>query len=453
MWRSILASSLALAAGSAVAQQNQAVLSDNARTPSEDTADPLDSIISASPLLSLHRSLCEIKGISDHEQPVADFLTSYLTQRNFTVVKQFVPFDNDNDGRGDEPPRYNVYAYPSWQPPFPEIILTSHLDTVPPFIPYSLSAPNSSSSSREDILISGRGTVDAKASVAAQILAAETHLSSSPDTRLGLLFVVSEEVGGLGMSHFSQSDLNIPYPSQDDDGKIRGYHTVIFGEPTERTLAAGHKGSIAFTLSVLGKPAHSGYPWLGRSAVSRILPILERIDNLGRISEAEGGLPHSDKYGNTTVNIGIVRAGVANNVVPASAFADITARLAGGTVDDAKRAIRKAVFGESDDDDRDVELVFGGDPYAPVDLDTDVDGFEIDTMNYGTDVPHLDVSVGHDHGETDVKRYLYGPGSILVAHGKNEALTVGELEAGYEGYLKLIDAAVKRGEKLRRGPD
>lgn len=441
---SILTASLALAAAHATAEQQQQVL-----LPDAISTSSLDSIIAASPLLALHRSLCEIKGISDHETSVGDFLSNYLETHNFTVEKQPVPFDNDPDGRTDEPARFNIYAYPSWQPAFPEIILTSHLDTVPPFIPYSLRAPQDSSS-RKNILISGRGTVDAKASATAQIRAAEEYLSSSPDTKIGLLFVVSEETGGSGMTYFSNSALNTPYPSKDKNkpGESVGYHTVIFGEPTERALAAGHKGSIAFSVSVKGKPAHSGYPWLGRSAISRMLPILEKIDNLGRIPAGEGGLSRSDKYGNTTVNIGIVRGGVANNVVPAFAVADVTARLAGGTVGDAKRAITRAVFGgdedgdEDEDEDEDVKLVFGGDPYGPVDLDTDVKGFEVDTMNYGTDVPHLDVTGGRE--ETQVKRYLYGPGTILVAHGENEGLTVGELEEGFEGYMKLIDAVVKR---------
>ena len=53
--------------------------------------------------------------------------------------------------------------------------------------------------------------------------------------------------------------------------------------------------------------------------------------------------------------------------------------------------------------------------------------------NYGTDVPNLD----GDH-----VRYLYGPGSILVAHGDDEGLQVKELEDAVEGYRKLILHAV-----------
>ena len=50
-------------------------------------------------------------------------------------------------------------------------------------------------------------------------------------------------------------------------------------------------------------------------------------------------------------------------------------------------------------------------------------------MSYGTDVPNL---------EGDHVSYLYGPGSIFVAHGDDEALTVGDLEDAVEGYKKLV---------------
>lgn len=56
-------------------------------------------------------------------------------------------------------------------------------------------------------------------------------------------------------------------------------------------------------------------------------------------------------------------------------------------------------------------------------------GFETLVANYGTDIPHL---------QGDFVRYLYGPGTILVAHGDDEALTVGDLEEAVEGFKKLI---------------
>lgn len=56
-------------------------------------------------------------------------------------------------------------------------------------------------------------------------------------------------------------------------------------------------------------------------------------------------------------------------------------------------------------------------------------GFDTITVNYGTDVPNL---------KGNFTRYLYGPGSILVAHGSHENVTLGDLETAVEGYQSLI---------------
>ncbi|RAK98371.1 M20 family metallopeptidase [Aspergillus ibericus CBS 121593] len=392
------------------------------QTPLSLSSSPSD-IIDASPFLSFHRALVQIPSVSGNESAVGSFVAGFLESHNFTVIKQPVPSSSHGNTN-----RFNIFAYPSDSPSKdrPEILLTSHIDTVPPFIPYSL---HDDADSNRDILIAGRGTVDAKASVAAQIFAVLDTLRANPTASLGLLFVVDEEVGGLGMRVFSESPLN-PSPSP--------FHTVIFGEPTELALVAGHKGMLEFPLIATGKAAHSGYPWLGQSAISAILPALSRVDTLGNIPAEEGGLPASDKYGRTTVNIGRVDAGVAANVVPASAFAEVAIRLASGTPDEAREIIARAVKNATGNDEHvycDFTARSAG--YPPQDLDTDVSGFEVITVNYATDVPNLKVSEG-------VRRYLYGPGSIHVAHGDNEAITIGQLEEAIDGYKRLIEAAVQR---------
>lgn len=393
--------------------------------------------ISNDPLLSLHRDLVGIESISGNEHDVGIFLADYLEARNFTVVKQEVPPVDKKDGEGDDSDapktRYNIYAYPSSQLEAPSVLVTSHIDTVPPFIPYSVHQPQTQKSDSQlnldDLVLAGRGTVDAKGSVAAQICAVLDTLEKNPDAKLGLLFVVGEEIGGDGMKVFSDSKLN----------SDSAYHTVIFGEPTEAALVSGHKGMLGFEVLAHGKAAHSGYPWLGKSAVSGILPALTRVDKLGKIPASEGGLPSSPKYGETTLNIGVVRAGVATNVVPASARADVSVRLAAGTPDEAREIIRRAVADATSDVDADVEVDFTThrESYSPQDLDTDVPGFGVIPVNYGTDVPNLQVRSG-------VKRYLYGPGSIFVAHGDNEGLAVRELKGAVDGYKKLLEAALDK---------
>lgn len=56
-------------------------------------------------------------------------------------------------------------------------------------------------------------------------------------------------------------------------------------------------------------------------------------------------------------------------------------------------------------------------------------GFDTIVANYGTDIHFL---------EGNHARYLYGPGTILVAHGDDEALTVADLEEAVEGFKKLV---------------
>ncbi|KAA8644842.1 M20 family metallopeptidase [Aspergillus tanneri] len=390
-------------------------------------ANSLDDVINASPFLSFHRDIVQIASVSGNERHVGSFVADFLQSHNFTVIKQ--PVTGKKNGQH----RFNIFAHlPSSRP---EILLTSHIDTVPPYIPYSLNRIDHDlpTDDAATIRISGRGSVDAKGSVAAQVFAALDLLQDHPDAPLGLLFVVDEEVGGDGMRVFSESTLN-PAPSS--------FHTVIFGEPTELALVSGHKGILGFQLIAKGQAAHSGYPWLGRSALSAILPALSRVDQLGDTPAHEGGLPTSPKYGRTTVNIGRVEAGVAANVVPAFARADVAVRLAAGTPDEAREIIRRAVQDATDGND-DVYADFtthsGGHP--PQDLDTDVPGFPVMTVNYGTDVPNLKI---HERPDGPVRRYLYGPGSIHVAHGDNEGLTVAELEEAVRGYRKLIDAALNR---------
>ena len=397
----------------------------------------LSKVIEASPFLSFHRDLVELPSVSSEELDLGLWLEKYLISVNFTVQRQHV---DQSPGSSNKKPRYNLIARPdqsqsrdtNYHRAGPKVILTSHIDTVPPFLPYKLSSKPSASSSSfdpKDIIVAGRGTVDDKACVAAQTHALISLLSTNAVSQsdVALVFVVDEERYGTGMRAYASSPIN--------KHLAESYHTVIFGEPTEGKLAAGHKGVLGVSVSARGKAAHSGYPWLGRSANSMLLPVLTKLDMLGNIPESEGGLPASSKYGNTTVNIGRFEGGVAANVVAESASAIAAIRLAGGDAETAKKTIMRAVK-DSAIESEGLEVSFSG-GYGPIDIDTDVEGFDTITVNYGTDIPNLELKEG-------VKKYLYGPGSILVAHGANESLTVGDLEESVEGYKKLVLAALKR---------
>ncbi|KAI0437365.1 hypothetical protein F4803DRAFT_159724 [Xylaria telfairii] len=363
-------------------------------------------------LVSLHKSLVEISSVTFTENAVGQFLVDYLTERDLVAELQFLP--PSDAPNSDNKPRFNVLAWPGpSRDPSPKVLVTSHIDTVPPHIPYSRTdeEPNG------ETIIAGRGSVDAKASVAAQITAVFDLLGSGRIDAgdVMLLFVVGEERTGDGMRHFSDTMASL------DPGRRPHFKAAIFGEPTEGKLACGHKGFFGCTVTTHGKAGHSGYPWLGKSAIE----VLMR----GLVEVLDTDLGSTELFGNTTINIGTIEGGVASNVIPAVAVARIAGRVAIGPELDGGRIVVervKEVLRGVDEDAFELECANG---YGVVECACDVPGFEAITVNYGTDVPNF---------KGNHTRYLYGPGSILVAHGADEAIKLKDLEAGVEDFKKLI---------------
>ncbi|KAE8452100.1 hypothetical protein EG329_001567 [Mollisiaceae sp. DMI_Dod_QoI] len=357
-----------------------------------DVQEPILSQTTSS-LLELHKGLIEHESITGNEDNVAKYLTSYLESRNFTVETQDVgPFEDSTT------PRQNLLAYVGKQRKT-RTLVSSHIDTVPPFWKYK----------RIGDEIWGRGSVDAKGSVATQIIAVEELLAAGKivEGDVALLFVVGEERGGDGMK--KANDLGLTW------------ETCIFGEPTELKLASGHKGIMSVDIKAKGKAGHSGYPELGKNANSMLIPALNALLSME--------LPWNEKYGNTTLNIGRMEGGVAPNVIAEEAYANIAIRIADGEPE----VIEKIILDTLDAVGQELDVKFNG-GYGPVYIDSDVPGFEKIVVNYGTDIPNL---------KGDHKRYLYGPGTILMAHSDHEHLKIQDLKAAVKGYKALIKYALQ----------
>lgn len=336
-------------------------------------------------LINFHKHLVEIESITSNETAVALFLKEYLESAGLTVELQEVA-----------PKRFNVYSYYGSQRDN-TIVVTSHIDTVPPFIPYSVDGSK----------IYGRGSCDAKGSVAAQVFAV-LSLIKSGEIRPGtasLLFVVGEEVDGLGMLHSDQLGTK--------------WDVGIFGEPTELKLGVGHKGGLLVDIAVDGVACHSGYPELGVSATEILIPALNRL--------LEQKWPVNELLGPTTVNIGKIDAGVAHNVVPPRAEAGAFFRISDDS-EPVKRAVESALGGV---DRLSYNISFESRPQY---LDYDIPGFETIVLAYATDIPHMQQHLS--------KRYLYGPGTIHVAHSDHEFVEVDDLVLAVEGYANIIRAAM-----------
>lgn len=253
------------------------------------------------PVLSLTRSLMEIESTSGSERAVANFIAGWLEARGWTVQLQSV-----DGGAGD---RANVLAYRNSSSLSDiELLFNTHMDTVPPYIGFSEDAER----------IYGRGSTDAKSNLAAMLTAVQNMVESGePDVeRIGFLFVVGEEVDHAGMIKANELGLAIKY--------------LVVGEPTESKMGVGHKGGYKFLLEREGRAAHSGYPELGESAIE---PLMEVALDLSRAD-----LPTSPVLGKTTLNVGMFNGGVAANVIPEYARAEVMVRVA-TTVEETASAI------------------------------------------------------------------------------------------------------------------
>ncbi|KAG5932546.1 hypothetical protein E4U53_001273 [Claviceps sorghi] len=373
-------------------------------------------------LLHLHRQLVSIPSISGDENAVGNFLAEYLTERGYHAELQFVRALDHGAAAGKE--RFNVLAWKGQreQQPSPRVVVSSHIDVVPPHIPYAIQ----SGQVTKNTMIKGRGSVDAKGSVASMITALnQLHRTGSINANdVMLLFVVGEETTGDGMKAFSDS---LSQGKIGDKHPFSPFEAVIFGEPTENKLACGHKGGLFCDIVATGVPGHSGYPWLGKSANELMVRAMARV--------LDADLGSSDLYGNTTFNIGRFDGGVANNVIPERATVSFAARVAIGPEGSGHKIVKEKVERILDDLDKDAFEMTCTHGYGFVESKCDVDGFEKITVNYGTDMPNL----AGNH-----TRYLYGPGNILVAHGARENLTVADLEEAVEGYQKLILHVLKQ---------
>ena len=331
-------------------------------------------------LFELTKELMKIPSTSGEEREVGEFLRDYLDSLGYEVQLQEV-----EDGRK------NVIA---WASDDPSVFLSTHMDTVPPFIPPT----------EDDEKIYGRGSCDAKGIIASQITAAE-NLRKQGINNIGLLYTVDEEESGKGARAANDHPI----------GEKCKY--LINGEPTDLDLAIGSKGSLRMLLKTEGKAAHSAYPEMGDSAIEKIIEVLHDI----RASE----LPRDDFFGETTLNIGTIKGGLKTNVVAPSAEAGLHIRMV-TELQPVLDVLEKAIGGRATLETMSCSL--------PVKM-LEVEGFKQKVVRFTTDIPYL------TNWGTPL---LLGAGSILDAHTSHEFVLKEDLEKAVELYEELVKYLTER---------
>lgn len=328
-------------------------------------------------VVSLAAELLAIQSTTGSEAGVVDFVSRWLVARGWNMTLQEVT-------RG----RANVWASRAGG----GVTFSTHLDTVPPYLPPRL----------EGTRLFGRGASDAKGIAAAMMVAAD-RLVGAGEKRIELLFVVGEEKGSDGARAANNLGSKSRY--------------LINGEPTESKLASGAKGSLRATIRTRGREAHSAYPHLGKSAIE---PLIELLPTLRKLP-----LPSDPVLGETTVNIGTIKGGTEANIIPAHAEAEIMFRLV-SDVAPIKKMVSDWAKGHAD-------VEFGS--HIPAQKFATVPGFETGPVAYTSDIPLLS-----NWGEP----FLFGPGSIHVAHTPDEYIDVEELRASVDGYERLARTLLSR---------
>jgi acetylornithine deacetylase len=328
--------------------------------------------------LDLTRRLVDIESLTYNEGAVGAYLDDLLRERGFAVERTAVPQPPQSRYTGE---RFNLYAGSGERP---DVVLSTHMDTVPPFIP----------SSEDDLFIYGRGSCDAKGIIAAQLAAAERLRDAG--VAAGLLFVVGEERDSAGALIANL------HP--------QGSRFLINGEPTDNRLALASKGVLRAEIRSSGTMAHSAYPELGDSAVHKLVHALERLLALE--------LPTLEGVGPSTLNIGVIHGGHAPNVIADIAGAQVLVRLVGPS-EPTRKAMEQAVAGLAE-----VEFTLE----IPFIRMREVEGLETMVAAFTTDIPALT-----NWGEP----LLLGPGSIHVAHTPFEKIAKRELLQAVDLYFEV----------------
>ncbi len=322
--------------------------------------------------VTLTRQLVDIESITGNEAAVGNYLYGELCRLGYQTTR--MPVEGN---------RFNVYATSPQSKP--SIVFSTHMDTVPPFIP----------SSEDETRIYGRGSCDAKGIIAAQIAAAERLRRQN--VYVGLLFVAGEERDSLGAQVANEHAAD-------------GCRFLVNGEPTENRIALASKGTLRVEITARGRMAHSAYPELGDSAIDKLLPALGRLRAMP--------LPTDPEIGACTLNIGIIEGGRAPNVIPDHAHADLSYRLIGPSGE-----LRRQILATAGDR---VEVIF------PLELPflrlRTVDGLPTMIAAYTTDIPKL------TNWGTPL---LLGPGSIHVAHTDGEYIEKRQLHEAVELYCTI----------------
>jgi len=311
----------------------------------------------------------------------------------------------------------NVLATREGDTAGPHLVLNTHIDTVPPHVPYE----------RDGEIVRGRGSCDAKGPLAALLSA---FLAVEPERgAVTLAITPDEEVHSTGAAALRGR--------LDADG-------FIVGEPTGLDVCIAARGRFEGSVTLSGTSAHAAEPASGDNAVAAAAPIIE---GLASYDEASGPGEH-EQLGRPSLVPTLIEGGEAPNQIPAecrltfdrrSVPPETAAGFQSGLSTWLRRRLPEGI-------DLSVALSDRETPFLEA-FATDPDETLVETLaaESGGDVRPFGAATEASYFAEEAPTVVFGPGVLAdadgaVAHSEREYVRLPEVYAAAEAVTGTLES-------------
>ncbi|HKN63033.1 MAG TPA: succinyl-diaminopimelate desuccinylase [Gaiellaceae bacterium] len=281
------------------------------------------------------------------------------------------------------------------------VALAGHVDTVP--------AQGNLPGRIADGAVHGLGASDMKGGVAVMLELARAEVPAR------YVFFTREEVA------LEES----PLPAAFASGVLAGTELAVVLEPTDAILHAGCLGNLQARVDFHGESAHSARPWTGSNAIHALAEGLAPLARLAPHDVELDGLVYREVLSAVSVE-----GGIAQNVVPALASAELNFRFAPGrSRDEAEARLRELV------PDGELHVLHNSPSALPALGNPFVERLrelvpEVAPKQAWTPVAQF--------AEQDIDAINYGPGATAYAHRQDEQIPIANLHAVYDTLARFL---------------
>lgn len=361
--------------------------------------------------VQLLTKMLEIYSPSGKEEAIAHFIAEEMKKLGFQVKRDSVGNVIGEIGRGK-----------------PVILLCGHMDTVTGFIPVQ----------NRDNKLYGRGAADAKAPLAAMIIAASAF-ANWENSKIIVASVVDEEGKSKGVKNLLKEGVNADY--------------AIFGEPSGvEKITTGYKGDLRLKITCKTKAGHSAANWLYENAIEKAFEIWEEINKIHFSSEKS-----ESPFYSLTSSLTKIEGGKGDSTIPSTCKIHIDMRIPPQlTTTQVFEEVCKTIKQHQEADPKiSLELKIK-DSVEPFEADPNT--LLVQALSKSIrEVRRKTAMLTKKTGTGDMNIFgkavkipivTYGPGEPTLSHTENEHIDLQEYFDSIEIYKRTIDKITKmHGEK------